>query len=102
MLRRDSFFLSIVEEEFQHQVGEYGRTFESLISILLLQIEQNTSPNFPPQKTTITTKTKEVHGNLQVYWCAITYSWIQGKFAIEIFALIKGPGVDQEERDKET
>ena len=55
-----------------------------LISILLPQIEQNTSPRFPPgdeakgaQKTTITTKTKEVHGNLQVYWCAIplhTYS----------------------------
>ena len=74
MLRRDSFFLSIVEEEFQHQVGEYGRPSNlDLISILLLQIEQNTSPNFPPQKTTITTKTKEVHGNLQVYWCARHY-----------------------------
>ena len=77
MLRRDSFFLSIVEEEFQHQVGEYteyGRASNlELINILLLQIEQNTSPHFPPQKTTITTKTKEVHGNLQVYWCARHY-----------------------------
>ena len=73
MLRRDSVFLSIVEEEYQHQVTECGR-FSNIYVISVfrpLQIEQHVLPHFLPideakgaHKTTTTTKTKEVHGNL--------------------------------------
>ena len=79
MLRRDSFFLSIVEEEFQHQVlqsvvnDRFPNLDMTLIS--LHQIEKNVVQQWKKvsgveakgtPKTTVTTtsKTTEVQGNL--------------------------------------